>query len=448
MNDHRTADNQVDAIVRLAPDLILVAGGTQNGASRSLRKMIETIGLACYLLPEDKRPAVLYAGNKELAEEAKASLERLASGLRVSSNIRPSLEVEDLDPARKDLALLFSEIRGKQVGGIEDLAASAGGPPLPTSFAQGRVIRFLSTTSDRGILAVDVGASAATVLAGYQGTLSTGVFPQFGLGESLGGLLRHTTLAEISQWLAVEIPDDVVRDYLYLKAMHPGTLPATKEDLAIEQALARIDLHLALRAARPDFPRMPARRGGLLPTFDPIIGAGSVFTAAPSPGQSLLMLLDGLQPVGYSNILLDQGNLLPAMGAAAESNPLLPVHVIEAGAFMPLATVVAPLSGAAYGSTILNAELTGSDGSQTSVEVKQGDIEVLPLAVGQAGQLHLKTSGRTDAGLGAGRSYRVEAINGSALGVVIDARGRPLRLDSDAVRRRELLTKWLETLGG
>jgi len=38
MNDHRTADEQVDAIVRLSPDLILMAGGTENGASRSLQK--------------------------------------------------------------------------------------------------------------------------------------------------------------------------------------------------------------------------------------------------------------------------------------------------------------------------------------------------------------------------------------------------------------------------
>jgi len=368
--------------------------------------------------------------------------------LLVSPNIRPSLEVEDLDPAKKDLALLFSEIRRKQIGGVEDLVASAGGAPLPTSFAQGRVIRFLSTISDKGILAVDVGASATTILAGYQGGLSTGVFPQFGLGESLGGLLRHTSLSEISQWLPIEISDDVVRDYLYLKALHSGTIPATAEDLAIEQALGRVVLRLALHAARPDFPRMPSRRGGLLPAFDPIIAAGSVFTAAPSPGQSLLMLLDALQPAGYTNVLLDQGNLMPAMGAAAESNPLLPVHVIEAGAFLPLASAITPLSGAAMGTVILKARLTGSDGNETNVEVKQGTIELLPLPIGQTGELRLQPVGRTDAGFGAGRGYRVESVNGSALGVVIDARGRPLRLDSDGGRRRELLLTWLGTLGG
>jgi hypothetical protein len=38
-------------------------------------------------------------------------------------------------------------------------------------------------------------------------------------------------------------------------------------------------------------------------------------------------------------------------------------------------------------------------------------------------------------------------VQGGALGVVIDARGRPLRLPSDAGRRMELFKKWLWTLG-
>ena len=448
MNDRRAADQQVDLIARLSPELILIAGGTENGASRSLQNMIETIGLACYLLPEERRPAILYAGNKELAEDAKASLERLSSGMLLSPNIRPSLDLEDLEPARKDLAALYPQIRKKQVGGVQEMTVSAAGPPLPTAFAQGRIIRFLSTVSERGILGVDVGASATTILAGHQGNLSTSIFPQFGLGESLGGILRHTSLAEISQWLSIDISEDALRDYLYLKALHPGSIPATAEDLAIERALARSVLGLALRAARQDFPRLDAVRPGLLPVFDPIIAAGSVFTGAPRPGQSLLMLLDTLQPAGFCNLLLDQNNLMPAMGAAAELNPLLPVHVIEAGAFMPLASVVTPLSGAAAGSPILRVQLTGSDGSETKVEITQGSIEVLPLPTGRTAELRLQPVGRTNAGFGAGRGYRVEAVNGSALGVVIDARGRPLRLSDDPARRRELHQQWLQAVGG
>jgi len=54
---------------------------------------------------------------------------------------------------------------------------------------------------------------------------------------------------------------------------------------------------------------------------------------------------------------------------------------------------------------------------------------------------------RADAGLGPGRSGSI-TVTGGALGVVIDARGRPLQFPSDPVRRRELIKKWYYTVGG
>ena len=42
----------------------------------------------------------------------------------------------------------------------------------------------------------------------------------------------------------------------------------------------------------------------------------------------------------------------------------------------------------------------------------------------------------------------VVTVSGGALGVVFDGRGRPLTLPADGGRRRELIKKWLWTLGG
>jgi hypothetical protein len=39
-------------------------------------------------------------------------------------------------------------------------------------------------------------------------------------------------------------------------------------------------------------------------------------------------------------------------------------------------------------------------------------------------------------------------VIGGALGVIIDARGRPLVVPQDISRRQELMKKWLWTLGG
>ena len=452
LNDTRKPEEQIDTLLRLRPDLILVAGGTDNGATHSVQHLIETIGLACYILPVDNHPALLYAGNKNLAGEIKTSLQGLTSSLSISPNIRPNLETEDLPPAQNALARLYTQVRRGQMSGVDELNAWAGNTLMPTAYAEGRIIRFLSQVYDssKGILGVDLGASAASVAAAFGGELTLGVYPQLGLGEGLSSLLRFTSLNEILKWIPLDISAETVREYLYQKSIYPGSLPATPEDLAIEQALARQVLYVALTSLARDFPLHVRRASpGLAPYFEPILACGSVITRAPTLGQSLLILLDGIQPLGITTLILDQNNLLPALGAAASRNSILPIQILESGAFLGLATVVTPYSHARPGTPILSGRLVYHNGNESRVDVKQGALEVFPLPAGQSGRLYLQPFHRTDIGFGPGRSNEGGIpVTGTALGVVIDARGRPLRIPADPARRREIIKKWLWTVGG
>ena len=450
LNDQRKPDEQIDAILRARPDVIILTGGTDGGASRSVQKIVESVGLACYLMPEEKRPTILFAGNKSLTNSVRKSLGNLTPSLHFSPNVRPSLDTEDLAPASRELAQVFSDVRKRTMPGVDDLNTLTGGRTLPTAYAEGRIIRFLSQMngSSRGILGVDLGTTAAVVAAGFNGKLTLGVYPQFGLGENLPGLLQYTQLEDIMRWLPLDIAPSVVRDYLYQRSLYPGTIPATKEDHAIGHAVSRQVLHLAMQEARRNFPT-EARllRKDLMPLFEPILAGGGALSNAPTPGQSLLLLLDALQPVGITSIILDQNNLLPLLGAAAESNYLLPVQVLESGAFMSLGTIVSVISPASYGMPVIKARLTYEDGSDARVEVKLGGLEILPLNMGQTARLSLQPLNRSDIGNGPGRNAAIQ-VAGGVMGVVIDARGRPLSLPEDPVRRRELFKKWLWSVGG
>ena len=87
------------------------------------------------------------------------------------------------------------------------------------------------------------------------------------------------------------------------------------------------------------------------------------------------------------------------------------------------------------------------DNSETALEIKQGTLEVLHLPMGKTAKLDLRPLQRTDVGMGvAGRGGGLRVVGG-VLGVVIDARGRPLRLPDDPVQRREMLEKWRWALG-
>jgi len=392
---------------------------------------------------------VLYAGNEHLVGEVHEALGAYAGALKVSPNVRPSLEVEHLDPAGSELASLVVSLRQRQLKGVEELNMWTGGTMLPTSYAQGRMVRFLSRQyeSTRGVLSVNLGASAASVAAGFNGEVVLRTYPQFGLGENLSGLLQYTDIESILRWLPLDVDPNAIREYLYQKSLYPGTLPATSDDHAIAQAIARQTLYLAVRAVRKDFPVNGRTSRDTLPPLDLIIAGGGAVGEGLSLGQSLLLLLDAIQPVGILPMLIDQNNLLPLLGAAAARNHFLPVQVIDSGAFIGLGTIVSVVASASYGEPILRAKMTYSDGTDARVDVKFGGLEILPLPSGQSARLSLQPLQKADAGLGPGRSGTV-TVTGGAMGVVIDARGRPLKFPSDAVRRRELIKKWQYTVGG
>jgi hypothetical protein len=261
--------------------------------------------------------------------------------------------------------------------------------------------------------------------------------------------MAQNNLRDITRWLYIDIPDEEVRAYVYNKAIYPASLPATAHDLAIEQALARQAIRLSLEKLAPSYQNgITGPYPGSSPAFEPIIASGSVLTKAPALAQSLLMLLDAIQPTGITTLILDQNNLVAALGAAASINPTMTVQVMDSGALLNLGAVICPVSDVRMGTPVLRVHMHYESGSKEKFEIKKGELSVLPLAFEQAASLHLKPLHGADIGMGAGRGCRVNRVVGGALGLIIDARGRPLRLPKDPAKRRALYILWLRVLGG
>jgi hypothetical protein len=451
INDRRKADQQIDRLMRLQPDVVIITGGTDGGASRSIHKMLEPVGLSGFLLAPEKRPAVLFAGNQKLDDEVKEMLGGVTSELHFSTNVRPSLDTEDLEPAARELASLYLGVRKRQLKGVDVIEGWARGHMLPTAYAEGRMLRFLGQVyggARGGILGVDVGASAAVIAAGFPEKTTLGVYPHFGLGENLPALLQYTSLEDILRWSALDVSTGVLRDFLFQKALYPSSIAATKEDQLLAQAVTRQALYLAMQTAKRDFPRSARpRKPGLLPSFEPILAGGGALGDAPTPAQGLLLLLDAIQPVGISTIILDRSNLLPVLGAASVRNSLLPVQVLESGAFQSLGTTVSVVSPRSQGALIARARLTYDNGTEVRGDVKYGDLEVLPLPTGQSAKLTIQPQFGVDVGFGSGRAGTL-TVSGGEMGLVIDGRGRPLVLPEDGGLRREMIKKWQWKLGG
>jgi hypothetical protein len=85
--------------------------------------------------------------------------------------------------------------------------------------------------------------------------------------------------------------------------------------------------------------------------------------------------------------------------------------------------------------------------TQLEVEVEYGTIETLPLTAGQTAKVTLQPMRRVDIGYGPGKGHTIN-IRGGAIGLVIDARGRPLTLPAAESERQRVLQHWLHDIGG
>ncbi len=448
ITDSRKIDSQIDSILKIMPDVVILAGGSENGATRSIQKMLETIGITCSILPQEKRPEVLFAGNSALKENVKATIEA-STPVIYTSNIRPTPETERMDPAQLSLSEIVTRVKFRHISGAYELNQMVGDRLMLTSASFGRMIRFLGKVynSQGGVLGIDFGSSNTTIAIGKAGRLTMQVVQCGTERDSMLEAMYKIKPQDLQMWINYSLSDEYIQEYLMNKAIYPASIPTTNEDLAVEYALARYRLKNALISTGQKYPQMNLLyKEGLNAGFEPVIVSGTTLSGSPSLAHSLLMILDGLQPVGVTTIVLDNNNLLPVLGACGQLVPALPVEVLESGAMQNLCTVISPVSNRKNGTTILYAHLVLDTKEEVDLEVQQGNLTVLPLPQGQTAKMYLEPANNADLGLGSpgkGGSYRITA---GAMGLVFDARGRPIHTPLDPLERQETLNRWLLSL--
>lgn len=447
-----TEEERVHTIYNAAPDVICIAGGVENGAATAVLDLVDTAALACSLIDEKTRPRILYAGNSQLRQKVVAIAEGRAE-LRVADNVRPTLAEENLAGAQAELDEFYCQQKMTQLPGIDVVRSWSRASLTPTARAFGRIVQYLWHLYDtsNGVLGIDVGAANTTLAAVFDGRLYLTI--RGDLGVAFGGeeLVREHGVETLTRWLPTAMSDDEVHGLLINREIHPASIPQTPGELWVEHALAREAIRTTLEIARPGWkPGTAQPYPHLLPLCDTIVVSGGVLTHAPRPGQTALIVLDALQPIGVCTLVLDVHGLAPALGNVAALKPLAAVETLDSGGFVNLATVVAPVptSRTRRGETALGVQVTYDDGSKVNVEVHYGNLEVLPLLPGQQAVLELRPSRNFDVGLGGPGKGGQRSVSGGLVGLIIDARGRPLRLPGTPEQRQGQMQQWLWDMGG
>jgi uncharacterized protein (TIGR01319 family) len=438
---------QIDLIQQLKPDAIVIVGGIDGGASRAVLQAAETVAIASFTMLSSERPPIVYAGNAQLRSQV-AEIVGPEAELRAVDNVRPGLHLENLGPLQAEAEELFRKRKMERLPGFATLSSWSSVSVLPAARAFAYSVQYLARLDGINVLGVDVGGATATVAAMVDDRLDLSVRSDLGLSYNAIRLLDQVPVESISRWLPTGADPAQIRNLLHNKTIRYRTVPQTPEELLVEQAVAREVLRLTLGDLMPHWPKGASRLyPNLLPKFHLIVGGGGALTNTPNYGQAALMLLDALQPIGVAGLALDKVRLMAPLSAVAAVNPAAAAQLMERDALLNLGTVVAPIGIAREGELALTFKLEYEDGRQMEVEVPYGTLEVIPLPAGQTANLTLRPTRRFDVGLGTKGQAGTTKVEGGILGIIIDARGRPLPISPDPEEQRNRMQRWLWDMG-
>ncbi len=118
-------------------------------------------------------------------------------------------------------------------------------------------------------------------------------------------------------------------------------------------------------------------------------------------------------------------------------------EVIEKDCLIYLGPCISLTNSGKYGAQCLDCVITYHDGKKLEESLLFGEIKVFQLGEGELAEVEVTPTRQFDLGEGRGRKITKE-VTGGVVGLVIDARGRPLDLDGSKGKEpmKNVLSKW------
>jgi len=463
-NDGRLPHERIQRIRHLRPDMVLLSGGTDGGDKIKVAEMAELIAAAdpkARLGTQYKLP-VIYAGNKEAQSIVK---ERIGdrTDLEMVDNLRPTLESENLRPARDAIHHLFMEHVMAHAPGYNKLVTWTPVPVMPTPGAVGLMIETIAKEEDIDVLGVDIGGATTDVFSVFSKIFNRTVSANLGMSYSVSNVLAEAGIDNVMRWVPFQMDPGDLRNRIKNKMIRPTTIPQTLEELQVEQAISREALRLALiqhkslavglkgvqqeRTISDTFSQTASGETLVnMETLALVVGSGGVLSHAPRRVQSAIMMIDAFLPEFDTQLAVDSIFMMPQLGVMSTKYPHAANEVFKKDCLIRLGTCIAPVGRAKDGEACVTVTVNHAGGAPDKREVTFGQMLLMTLDAGQQAPVTLEPTKNFDVGAGKGKSRTFEAVGG-VVGLIIDARGRrPFELPTDEATRVRKLTEWNKAL--
>ncbi|MCX7590249.1 MAG: glutamate mutase L, partial [Kiritimatiellae bacterium] len=424
---------------------------------------------AQYIAAADPKPRlgigyklpVLFAGNVAARDRVREMLGQKMEVV-ITENLRPTLERENLMPARLEIQRLFLEHVMAQAPGYKKLMSWTSAPIMPTPAAVGLIMQTIARVHNINIIGVDIGGATTDVFSVFREIFNRTVSANYGMSYSISNVLADAGLPNIMRWLSFDLDERDVRDRIKNKMIRPTTIPQTLEELKIEQAIAREALRLSFdqhkllavglkgiqqeRTIAEAFEQVQTGKSLIrMMELDMLIGSGGVLSHAPRRNQAMAMMIDAFQPEGITHLAVDSIFMMPHLGVLSQVHARAATEVFEKDCMIYLGACVAPRGTAKPATRILEYELVRDDGRTERATLSYGEMRLHPLALGETAEIRLYPTRGMDVGAGPGRSL-TGRVRGGVVGLVMDGRGRPLSIPENESERKRKISEWNHSL--
>ncbi len=462
-DDGRQPYQKIRRIRSLRPDMILMAGGTDGGASSHVMEIAELIKAAepkprlgvAYKLP------IVYAGNKVLRPQIEALLKK-GFALDIVDNIRPVLERENTEPARRAVHELFMEHVMSHAPGYTRLMKWTDVDIMPTPAGEGMAMQLIANTFNLNVLGVGLGGATTNVYSIMDGRFVRSVSANLGMSYSVTNVMKEAGIDNIMRWIPFNLDTEEVASRLMNKMIRPTTIPQTLEDLIVEHSVAREALRLGLQHHRTIATRLKGIQiertisdmfdQALEETYvkmmniDILAGTGGLLSHAPRRIQSMYILTDAWQPEGVTRMFQDSVFMMPHLGVLSTVYRDAAWNIFDKDCLVRLGTNIATAGTGKLGEHVMTVELEMPNGEEVKEELSLGDIKLVKLTELEEAKALITPAKDYDIGAGSGKELEA-TVSGGVAGVMLDARGRPIYLPEEEGQRKELLLKWFKAMG-
>jgi uncharacterized protein (TIGR01319 family) len=407
---------------------------------------------------------VIFAGNKEAAPQVEAIFGGKGEkgfDLSVVENLRPTLEEENLGPARDRIHDVFLEHVMAHAPGYDRLIAWSDAAIMPTPGAVGDILQRIAERDRLNAVCVDIGGATTDVFSVFGGTFNRTVSANLGMSYSISNVCAEAGMQNVLRWVHVAMDERELRNRVKNKMIRPTTIPQTAEALVFEQAVAREALRLAY-AQHKEFAttlkgvQQQRTVGDLFAQsgsgqsivddmrLDLLVASGGVLSHAPKMEETAAMLVDSFEPQGFTQLAKDSIFMMPHLGVLASVHPEAAMEVFERDCLVRLGWSIAAKGEGKFGKRCFAYRVSGA--VTASGELTCGDVALVRVGPEQEVEVVVEPASGFDLGNGPSKSV-TRRLKGGTVGLLFDARGRPLALPENEADRRALVARWAKAWG-